>query len=170
MVKIFIAFTLMLICFTSGFGQVRHIEGLKGVEVVVGATAQGPYFSAGFSQYIHRQAYLKGSFGYERGAAAGSDFSTYFVDATGHYTFYSVNPNFFLNAVGGISGLYEDVQKKEITLDQSGSSVGVLIGLEAEIYLDYRWAVIVNVNQRHYFQSDFGKNRWFAGVGIKRIL
>lgn len=170
MVRIFLTVTLFVLCFTSTFGQVRHIEGLKGIEVMGGATAQAPYFAAGFSQYVHRQAYLKGSFGYERGSASGSDFSTFFIDATGHYTFYSVNPNFFLNAVAGLSGLYENIEKKEINLDQSGSSIGILVGLEAEIYLDHRWAALININQRHYFQSDFGKNRWLAGIGIKRIL
>ncbi|MGI9545355.1 MAG: conjugal transfer protein TraO [Cyclobacteriaceae bacterium] len=167
--KIVLLFVFGFIC-TTVFSQVRHIKGLKGVELILGATGQGPYASAGYSQYIHREVYLKGAFGYERGDASGSDFSTYFLDATGHYTFYSVNPNFFLNAVAGLTGLYENVEKKEIAIEQSGSSIGVLIGLEAEIYIDHRWAVVVNGSQRHYFQSDFGKNRWLLGAGIKRIL
>ena len=165
-----IIFTLLAFCLTSGYCQVRHIKGMKGVEINLGATGQAPFFAAGYSQYLDRIAYIKGSLGYERGTASNSDFSTYFIDAAMHYTFYSVNPNFFLNAVGGLSGMHEEIEKKEITIDQSGSSIGVLIGFEMELYIDERWVVLLNGNQRHYFSSNFGKNRWLVGAGIKRIL
>jgi hypothetical protein len=89
------------------------------------------------------------------------------LDAAIGYTLIQIKDDVFFNAYLGASGVYDDVEELESTIDQSGFSAGILGGAEIEFYISDTVVLLINGTQRYYFGSDFGNARWMLGAGVK---
>jgi hypothetical protein len=149
------------------FGQGRHLTGIPGLALPGGLTGQGAFGSLGVSRNLAANLYGKLAADYEQGTVTGVNYSSYMLDAAIGYTLIQIKDDVFFNAYLGASGLYDDIEELDSTIDQSGFSAGILGGAEIEIYISDTIVLLLNGTQRYYFGSDFGNSRWMLGIGMK---
>ena len=149
------------------FGQGRHLKGIYGIEVTGGITGQGAFGSLGVSRNLSADLYGKLAIDYEQGTVTGVNYRSYMLDAAIGYTLIQIKDDVFFNAYLGASGIYDDIEELESTIDQSGFSAGILGGAEIELYISDTVVLLINGTQRYYFGSDFGNARWMLGAGVK---
>jgi hypothetical protein len=149
--------------------QIRHVAGIKGVDVRYSMSKYGSMFGADYVQYFGRKFYMKAGLGY---GTAEDDvnkvgITRYMFDLTAAYTVLNVNEVVFINVIGGgTAGLEQLTEKAEGGID-SEFKLGVFGGAEAEIFFNDRFVFIMNFNQRFLNGNYFGTQRYYITAGLR---
>jgi len=162
-----VLYLFILLLPLTGYGQGRHLKGIRGIEITGGITGHRAYGMLGASQNLSAVTYGKIVVAYEPGSIDDVKYHSYMIDASINYTLIQIKDDVFLNACLGGSGVYDDLEELESTTDQSGFSAGILGGAEIEIYISNAVVFLINGTQRYYFANDFGNARWMLGAGMK---
>lgn len=158
-----------LIC-TISYGQIRHVKGIKSLEIGAGTTKFGKETHISYVGFLSNKLYIKGGVFYEMGnsgnpikyTAMGAEFSTLL-------TLVRIKENVYVNALGGVVGSMD----RQTETSQSGIDMGKAIkvgvqgGGEIETFLADRISIIVFYKQRFLSNPAFGNYRWSAGLGLR---
>lgn len=160
-----------------------HIRKLKGVELSVGSSINRIYSGniAG-SYFLNKKYYVKMLFGYEKGEDVKYDsvdvvkekiyFETYNIEPSLYRTLYN-KKRLYVNMGTGLSIIYNNVENVKYTHNQDGIFFGGFIGLENELYLSKKIALICGVKQYFYLNRDIvnvGRYRCLLNVGVKKTF
>ena len=179
--KYLVIFLLFLLSTTVN-AQI-HIKKLKGVELNLGSSINRIYnIGIGGSYFINKKNYIKILFGYEKNTTEKYDsvsvakldvFSeTYNIEASLYRSIYNTK-RVYVNAGYGISTIYNNVRNIDYTENQNGVFVGGFIGLENELYLMNKFALICGIKQYYYINNNIvniGKYRCLLNVGVKKTF
>lgn len=154
----------------SAKAQIRHVRGIKSMDAMYSMTKPGQAYSIGYVTYLNNSSYLKGSLFFEQGTESGIQYTS-----MGSEFYYAKNlvhagSAFYLNAIGGahlsvdnpVAGTFNPELKIPNTF-----KMGILGGIENEIFISDRFVLILNFTQRILLGNEYGNYRWFAGAGIR---
>jgi len=168
---------ILLIAFLavgSGAFAQRHLKGIKGLDVLGGATGKGFYGELAFNAYVSNKIYYNIPFRAEAATIDQTKFNSLSLNPNINYTFLKPTEWLFISAKGGAS-LYLDSRGKSSS-DSSSTFIksksqtinyGLFAGLEAEIFLSDKVVWILNFRQNYNFNSYPGHAVWYAGTGIR---
>lgn len=168
--KIFVS--LFLILFASSFAnaQLRHVKGIKAIEVNYGYTKLGNYINLGYSKQVLQQLYLKGTLGFEKGEYKIAKFNSYIIDFGAFYSPVNLKKAIFLNFSGGITTNMDTYSNFEPINNAINFNYGAFVGAELEVYVLDSFVLLLNSQQKFLFNPTVGTKVYFLGAGIKYIL
>jgi hypothetical protein len=148
--------------------NIRHVKGIKSVDVNYGITEYGKLYSAGYVKYFSNSTYLKGQLFYEKGEGNGLNYTSTGADVYFAKTIVHSGFHYYLNGIGG-AHLSVDNTSNSLSSDKIPSTMksGILLGIENEYFISDRFVLIGTFSQRALLGNNFGNYRWFAQVGIR---
>jgi hypothetical protein len=147
--------------------QIRHVRGIKSVDLGYGVSAFGTIYNVGYVSYRSNTTYLKGALFYESGIGNGVHYKSMGLQAVYAKTIVSSAPKYYLNAiVGGHASLDSADPLVDFNVP-STFKAGILVGLENEIFITDNFVFIVTFHQNLLLGSEFGNYRWMATGGIR---
>lgn len=154
---------------TSVFSQfsTRHFHNMKTVELNAGLTQHGYYMNTGYSRYITSNSYVKVNGFWENGEVKEIDIRNFGLDVIYNHTVLKISNTLFFNIGGGVTFGYDQILSKEILNLDDELNFGGLLNAEGEIFFSNNIALIIQANQRFLAKTDFGRQRWFTGIGVK---
>ncbi len=172
---------LLLILFScvlvSASAQVVHVKGIQSVEAGYGRSLYGQNIYVGYVKYFGSRVYGKATVYHWTHEDRGTKAQSIGADFTANYTFIRSGEKFYLNAVGGLGGVVDqlstpltiyDSQGKAASENYSSLKFGVLGGIEAEYMITYKFVFVVGGNQRLLFgKKELGNQRWLGYAGIR---
>jgi hypothetical protein len=164
--RIVLSVFLLTWCFAAS-GQIRHVKGIKSVEVNFGKPLYGTAFGASFVKYRTSSSYWK--VGLLRDVSKRDLFqinSTAF-DFSYYYTVYDINEIVYFNLFGGATVAVDQLVQNEFYSAKSAFKYGVLGGAEVEVFITDKWAVVPGFNQRYLFVDTFGKTRHYITFSVR---
>jgi hypothetical protein len=166
--KKLLLFTLLLFALCLGAeAQIRHVKGISAIEVGAFKSKYGQAGTFGYSRYFSRNLYGKLNVMHEIGQDKGYKFSATGLDVTAAYTMFTMREFIFVNAIGGATVSYDQLLGEESLSPSSAIKYGILYGIETEIFISDKFALLLNGNSRYLLVDAFGKVRYYAGAGIK---
>jgi len=148
--------------------QIRHVEGMKALEV------GGVYTDLGVGASVGYLMYLKGNFsGYAQVSFdMGSEINNRdafggIVDVGVGYSVTTIGNNVFLNAYGGGSISYDQVANTEAYNVGNGVNYGVFITPEAEYFVNDTFSILLKSPIRYYLANSFGGLRVGGNLGVR---
>ncbi|MFM8914122.1 MAG: conjugal transfer protein TraO, partial [Flammeovirgaceae bacterium] len=150
--------------------QIRHVRGIKSVDAMYLKTKSGQAFSVGYVSYRNNSSYIKGALFFEQGTESGIQYTSMGAEAYYAKNLVHAGSVYYLNAIGGahlsvdnpVNGTFNPELKIPTTF-----KMGVLFGVENEIFINDRFVLIINFSQRMLLGNEYGNYRWFAGAGIR---
>lgn len=166
--KLLSVVAVMILCFTveSAVGQIRHVKGIKAVEGNYLKTQQGSGFLFGYSEYLGRKFYYKGSLGVEKGTISELEFTSFIFGAEGLYTFLNIKQFVFINAVLGVNVMYDSFANDAFS-DTKGFQFALQPGIEVEYFFSDTFGLIGGFRQLYDLSENFGRSRYYVTIGLK---
>lgn len=153
----------------TGMGSVWHYPGQIGVEIGIKRSPIGWNYSAGGSQYLSSNSYLKGTAFFDDGYFERVKLQSFGVNAMYFYSPYSIAETVFFNVGAGLTGNY-DLVKNYWPNTNKKLNYGIVGGIEIEAAIaDY--LMVTGTGLQRYLKNDsFGRGRYEIGLGIKYLI
>ena len=151
----------------------RHIRGQQGMELSTGLTGtnlNGRFISAAYSQYLSGFSYFKLGISYETLEFKELGYQGYLMDGLLAFSPADINKIVFFNVLGGFSLSYDGLVDKEVIDLENSFSYGGQVGFEIETFISHEFIFLVAASQKYMLKSTYGKQRFFAGAGLKYIF
>ncbi|WP_020527097.1 hypothetical protein [Flexithrix dorotheae] len=154
------------------FGKAQHTNGMKGMEIGLGAGKNGFTTQVGFHYFLSNKWQTELTAQFEKGDLSGVEFQSYYLELGSSYTFFHLNDKFYFNGLSGASAVWDDLPNAtEKSLNAADKNVemglGIFLGLSSEWFFHHHWALTVKCQQHFYFNNTFGHQRFFARSGLK---
>lgn len=165
--------TFLLLCGIVAIGQVRHVKGIKALDISYAKTAFGQAYSLGYVNYFSNKLYGKANLFYEKGENKETAilYSSFGADIFACYKIISFNETVYINALGGLtlaSDKQDNLGLSTLGYDlQSAFKYGGLAGIESETFFSDKFALIIGFNQKYLLNPGFGSTRWFGYAAIR---
>lgn len=144
----------------------RHVKGMQGVELGVGVSDIGVFAAGYYSRILKREWYGKIGGSFEVETDDRFENRTISFDVVGARTLI-LKKAFFFSLMAGPTLVGESIKGFEVEKDIASFGFGLMGGIEAEFYINSRIVLVSNGYMRYVFNSDLGKTRLYAGVGLK---
>lgn len=167
MKKILFAILLTAGIVATSQAQIIHIGGIQAIDAGYGKSKFGNYFTGGYIRYFSPQLYGKATLYFEKGTDAGVKYSSAGLDITAAYTVLKVGETIFINAIGGMVLSNDVLAANELLTVPATLKVGAFAGIESELFLSDKFALILNWNQRYVLGQAFGNVRWYGHAAIR---
>ncbi len=152
------------------FLKIRHIAGFTGLDLSGGYAGKGVYFNAGYNKYLSDKLIFSSAFNYEYGKIGISDYANYALHFGLNNTIFKIHENLFLNIkYGGLLGIYTG-ENTYLEMKQSNFNYGLVAGINSEIYLLNRLALLITAEQQYNFADKFGGFHYQVGAGLRFYL
>lgn len=154
----------------EGTIKLRHIEGIRGFDFSTGVNRYGNQFSLGYAQYESENFIGRLVLNYEYGRINLTTYSTQYLFVEFNNTLYRVKKRVFLNLAYGVLAGQENSSSEVLNLKANTFEYGLLLGINAEIYLLNRLAVLIELKQIWDNGSGFGSFRYYGSAGFRFYL
>jgi hypothetical protein len=152
----------------ASLGQIRHVPGVRSVEVFYGVSGHGAVQGASFISYWKPNLYMKVNAFFEAGQESGVSYQSYGADFKMARTVLKKSPVFYVNLTGGATiALDKPVSGAELFNVNQTFKYGALAGVELELFLSDKFVFVTSFDQRFLIGSEFGNYRWYATGGIR---
>jgi len=145
----------------------RHFQNMKAFELFGGTTEFGTYAGLSFSRYMTSNSYIKVNGFWESGDVDAIEIRNFGLDLIYNHTIFKVSNTIFFNVGGGATFGYDQILSKEILNLDDELNFGGLLNAETEVFFTNNIAMVIHANQRFLARTNFGRQRWFTGIGIK---
>ncbi|MEM6734657.1 MAG: hypothetical protein AAF620_01185 [Bacteroidota bacterium] len=167
----------LLFCLSASLcGQgIRHVKGIKSVDVLYGFNKYGNSVNIGFVNYFSEKIYGKVNlFNAEltqevvvsETRTLDLDFQRLGVDILGAYTGINFNEVVFINGIGGLTLTYNQFKDSEVDFD-SKIKPGIAGGVEIEVFPIDRIAIISNFIQKYTLGEEYSDTRYYINFGLR---
>jgi len=172
-----ILFVFLIVCISSGViaqrASIRHVEGIRSVDVSYGITKYGSLFSTGFVMYFSNKLYGKGQVFYWSGENKGVKLSSIGVDVYGAYSPFNIRETVFFNLNGGLTVANDaPIGKIEGNLQLPNQlKFGLLGGMDMEVFITDRFVTVFTFNEKFLSKKEnYGQSRYFAQISLRYNL
>jgi hypothetical protein len=145
----------------------RHIKNSQGFELLSGASKYGQVNYLGYVRFFSEKLYMKTGLYYGMDQSQGLKHSSIGLDGTLAYTLVHYKNIFFANAIGGITGAYDQLTSTDTQQAYPTMKFGVFAGIEAETFFNNKFSFVLNANERAISGQAFGSQRWYATAGFR---
>ena len=144
----------------------RHVEGLKGLEINLGIQAMAPFAEINGMLHITRNWLVKiGLGGAKSLKQRGGEYKAIFSQPGVGYTLLDNSRNLFLSALIGPYIVYEQLNKEQ------QFNIALALGGELAFFLLHRLEVVGSGGMRYFFRdSKAGSLGYFLGAGLRFTL
>jgi len=166
--KTIIIFLIITICAASSIAQIRHVPGVKSVDVVYGVSGHGTVMGAYFVSYWRPNLYMKTGAFLENGNESGISYQSIGADFKVARTLLKKSPVFYLNGTAGVMLSVDKTTAGDefFKIDQA-FKYGPLAGIEMELFITDAIVLVTSFDQRFLIGTEFGNFRWFANAGLR---
>lgn len=151
---------IVIFCFSKTVdAQIRHVQGLKAVDVGVAFTELGIGGSVGYLMYLSGKYSGRAILTYDAGKASSINnraASGFKLDVLTGYTFLNLGDNIFINGYGGIALSYDVVEGAENYQVNSGFNYGLSLLPEVEYFLNDKFSLAATYSVRYLFAKNYG--------------
>lgn len=174
---------ILIIIFTFFSVNIALTQNYSSALGVSGGYSQDGYgFLLNYNYYTERDAFIQAglfmSFSENEVKGISIPYNIFTFNAGFLKTIYSTRRNSFkVHIGGGFLGGYEAINEGSdrlenggLVLDKSKFIYGAFASLEADIYLDNEWSIILKINQYYHHNSDLGNLTPYAGIGLRYFL
>lgn len=164
---------MMLLSVTVAFCQrasIRHVKGIRSVDLGYGVANYGSLYHAGYVMYFSNRLYGKGKGYYLQMEDSGIKLKSYGVDVYAAYNFLTLKEIVFFNVTGGITAAsYSPSGEISGNLElPSQLKYGLLGGIDTEIFLNDRFVLFLTYNSKLMSKKEiYGSIKWFVEAGIR---
>jgi hypothetical protein len=166
--KIVITLLLTFFIVSAANAQIRHVRHIKSIDLMYGITGFGTTYSAGYVSYLSNTSYIKFGGFYEQGISQGLPYTSIGLEPYFAKNIIRGGYKYYLNAIGGA---HVSVDNSGATLGEfkipSAFKMGVLLGIENELFISDKFVLIINFSQRILLAQEYGSYRFFAQAGIR---
>ncbi len=156
--------------------QIRHVKGIKAVDLTYGYSPVTRNYTASYVAYLSNDVYLKSGLFYLQGQDKGLNFISVGLEVAYNYNLFTINEFIFFNGRGGLAFSNDRFSPALVQFDGAGNisesahsafKVGVLLGIETEIFITDKFVLLLGGDQRLMFGDKWGSNRFFLFSGIR---
>jgi len=149
---------------------VKHIKGLKSIDIYYSGTKNSNGVQGGFSHFIYKDIYLQYSGKYEKGTIGYTFFEHISGSVMGNYSLYNIKNMVYFNVlVSGHIG-YEMLLMTENRQPAFGMTYEGAVGTEVEIFVLPNVVLSGVFSQKVYSSSLLGSSYYEGKVGLKYIF
>lgn len=174
--KIIFSLCLLLTSVAASSQGIRHVKGIKAVELGYGISKLTRQFQASYVSHLSSSLYSKVTGSYLTGEEKGYKFTSMGIDLAPVWTPFPFSEIFYFNVTGGLNASYTQFSPPVEIYDGSGNvsedafgtvKFGVFAGVELETFLHDKFVLVLGANQRLLFGDQFGKNRYVAFAAVR---
>ena len=159
---------IMAFIATAAGAQIRHVPGIKSVDIYYGVSGHGTVVGASFIKYWKSNLYMKAGGFQESGTDNGISYQSIGGDFKVARTLLKKSPWFYFNGVAGATfSIDQPREGGQIFNLQSKPKYGALAGVEMEFFISDRFVFFSAWDQRFLLGSEYGNYRWFGTGGIR---
>lgn len=164
-----IFFSLVLFVVAShSFAQIRHVPGVKSIDVFYGVSGHGTLQGASFVSYLKPNLYMRINAFMESGKETGVSYNSIGADFKVARTVLKKSPVFYVNLTGGATVSVDRPEAgAELFNVSQAFKYGALGGVELEFFLSDKFVLVTCFDQRFLIGNVYGNYRWFATGGIR---
>ncbi len=147
--------------------KLRHIEGIRGFDLSYGLNPYGNQFGFGYAQYESDNFIGRIVLNYESGKINLTTYSTQYLFIEFNSTVCRLKKRFFLNLAYGALAGQENSGNEVLNTKANTFEYGLLLGVNAEIYILNRFSVLIEFKQIWDNGSGFGSFRYYSNTGLR---
>ncbi|MEP2668788.1 MAG: conjugal transfer protein TraO [Cyclobacteriaceae bacterium] len=175
MKKVYLLVIGVLIAFASS-AQIRHVRGVQSADLTYGISGYGKVIALSYVKYTSKKAYFKVGPFLETGNSPQITYTSFGIDAALNYTVMKVTEGIYVNLLAGATSSIDKLSDPLTLFDELGSTrnedfstlkFGLFGGLEVETFINDRFVVLLNFNERLMIKENFGRNRFFLSLGVR---
>jgi len=165
----FLVFVLM--SFTAS--AQLHSKYNSAIEISGGTSRfSGIRGDLGYGYFFSKRTYLKSNFFYaiDKLDKIQASHSTIGFDLSCGFTVWNYRSRFYVNLLLGPTVSYETLTSKSEKIYSGNFATlkyGGFLGVELEVSLSEKFALVANANERLTTKETFGNRRWYANLGVR---
>lgn len=176
MKRILFAIALIVVTITGYAQEIRHVRGVKAVEVGAGISGMTKQFNASYLWYHSSSLYFKGTAFHMLGEDSGLEFTSTGVDFGPLFTLTNLNEITYFNVGGGVTASVDQLNPAIKVFDSEGNvsennystfKFGFVGKVETETFLSNKFVLVVGANYKFLLGENFGNTRWAATAGLR---
>ncbi len=168
MKKLLLAVILIGCCLSIAKGQIRHVQGMKALELNGLYTDLGVGGTAGYLMYLPGKLSLVGLISFDGGKEVNKRSAMgMIVDVGVGYSLSTFGSDIFINVYGGGSVSYDDVANAESYDVGNGINYGVFVTPELEYFINDTFSILGKAPVRYLFSNAFGGLRVQGSLGLR---
>ncbi len=145
----------------------RHLQGLKGGELLYGLSNHGEIFGVGGMFYMLDDNSIRVHGSFEQSEIVDIALQRYVLDISYAYTPIDISGFAFVNLLAGVTANYSMGKFFERQSPDEGINVGALAGLELEAFVAGMVSFFIKVDQRVHVYDNYGRWRNYSQVGLR---
>lgn len=147
--------------------KLRHIKGIRGVDVEYGISKFGNYYGVGYVHFFNDVFFINPSLKYETSRIGLTDVWQYSLFLSFQRSIYKVEDVLFINA--GFAPCAQVQTSKNEVLEKEDLSFpfGAALNFNIELYVLNRLALRADFSEIYSYNDKFGSFRYLAGGGLR---
>lgn len=153
--------------FKTGNQRIRHIQGLKGIDVSVGLSQNGTVSRVGGMFYAQDNQSVRFAGLYEEATVFDSYIKRYVTDFTYAWSPLDMSGLIYFTVLGGLSASFNQSDASQELALRNSADIGLVLGGETEVFVFGLLSIFICADQRIDFLGNWGRWRNYNQIGLR---